>query len=760
VTDNRSKIPAMNNARRIFTLVQWKGGVGKCLDGATLLVDPRTGLPTTLRNMVEAETVTHVLTYDAQAERVTPVPIAAKLDSGVKPCVRIVFASGRSVVATSNHPFLMPDGWRPAATLAVGETAALPAAMPHPTQPAPLPPAEVDLLAILLAEGGCTDGTPRFTTADPAILACATAAAATLGMNVRSTGNYGYRLNGTAPVPAPPGYCQCGCGLPTRPAAANRPARGHRHGQPHRYRSKHHPPGIARTLARRHGLEGRLAKHKAMPEAVYRLPAEQLARFLAVFWMCDGYVTDQEPGVTLASEQLIRALQHLLLRFGIQSRVAARTATAGGKAFPAWRLSVYAHSWQLFLDTIPLWGVKRDRLRNVCATARTRPATAAGNVGAPVATATLCSQLRAEAPLGRRPRAPEIPSFAKAARPLGWGKFQYDLLFQRASGTVSRAVCDVFDCADAYQHLGSEGVFWDRIVAIEPAGPRQVYDLAVEPTHCFVANDIIVHNSTLAVHLAAYLGAVLVDLEPWGSATGWWAGRRFSQLWQAAAPRGHSIGAPLLRALSTGRAPRPLRGEAGRPRLVPSHQDLLALVDGGTSGIAHWAWNDRGAPTLMIATATGPQVLATAIASALPTWAADWGSHVVVDTPGGYGPLADGAVGAADVVLVPTSLDPWSIPTLRRFMASYANRVAAGLIIPNRVRDRANDADWAEVLTAPGVIQPPFVQGPQVEESEIVHGALRPLSAGLGSRAPSEARKRAMDQIAAVADRALTLAER
>ena len=33
-----------------------------------------------------------------------------------------------------------------------------------------------------------------------------------------------------------------------------------------------------------------------------------------------------------------------------------------------------------------------------------------------------------------------------------------------------------------------------------------------------------VGKSTLAVHFAVALGAVLIDLEPWGGATAWWAG--------------------------------------------------------------------------------------------------------------------------------------------------------------------------------------------------------------------------------------------
>ena len=38
-------------------------------------------------------------------------------------------------------------------------------------------------------------------------------------------------------------------------------------------------------------------------------------------------------------------------------------------------------------------------------------------------------------------------------------------------------------------------VYWDRIVAVTPAGEEEVYDLTVPQHHNFVAGNLIVHNS-------------------------------------------------------------------------------------------------------------------------------------------------------------------------------------------------------------------------------------------------------------------------
>ena len=259
-----------------------------------------------------------------------------------------------------------------------------------------------------------------------------------------------------------------------------------------------------------------------------------------------------------------------------------------------------------------------------------------------------------------------------------------------------------------------------------------------------------VGKSTLAVHLAASLEAVLVDFEPWGSATTWWAGAQTQRIWRAAGQ------APILRALEKGMAPRPRRGAAGRPQLVPSHEQLLRLTDGADGGIASWAWDSQTAqPAVLVKTADGVRRIDDALAEALPRWAQSWNAHVVVDTPGGFSPLADAALAAADCVIVPFTLDPWSFPALSKFLAMYAPRVRSGLVVPNRVRDRVREDPYVAVLQEPGFIPPPFVLGPPVSESDILRFIERPLTAG-GD--PGRARRDAIAQIDAVAQRAQELA--
>jgi hypothetical protein len=73
------------------------------------------------------------------------------------------------------------------------------------------------------------------------------------------------------------------------------------------------------------------------------------------------------------------------------------------------------------------------------------------------------------------------------------------------SSTILNEVCDYFDI-DKENPLVSSDIFWDRVVSIEPAGKCLVYDIEVlNDSHNFVANDIIVHNSTVCLNVASYL---------------------------------------------------------------------------------------------------------------------------------------------------------------------------------------------------------------------------------------------------------------
>ncbi|MBN9748629.1 ParA family protein [Amycolatopsis sp. A1MSW2902] len=141
-----------------------------------------------------------------------------------------------------------------------------------------------------------------------------------------------------------------------------------------------------------------------------------------------------------------------------------------------------------------------------------------------------------------------------------------------------------------------------------------------------------VGKSTIATELAYCLDAVLVDLD-WDDggasrALGWLHEQRHRS--------------PLLDALDSGRTPRPIRGGASKPDLVPAGPTLEAN-----------------------------QPSADRMCKALIQWAADWDRPVVVDThPGGNAP-ADGAKAAAHLTVTPTTLGLKQMEALNGFAENH-----------------------------------------------------------------------------------------
>ena len=55
-------------------------------------------------------------------------------------------------------------------------------------------------------------------------------------------------------------------------------------------------------------------------------------------------------------------------------------------------------------------------------------------------------------------------------------------------------IANILNAAILYK-LANSDLLWDEIVEIKEIGIEDVYDMTVEETHNFIANDIIVHNS-------------------------------------------------------------------------------------------------------------------------------------------------------------------------------------------------------------------------------------------------------------------------
>jgi DNA polymerase-3 subunit alpha len=452
-------------------------GFNKCLVGDTEIYDAATGRLVRIADVYEGRaTLDAVATCDVDALRLGHGRVLDIMDNGVKPVFRLRTESGREIMATGNHPFLMIDGWRNLEAIGVGEHIAVPRALPGGAR-TEWPEHEVVALGHLLAEGNL--GHPSgvyYYNQDEASIADFTAAAERFA-NVRCTRT---THKGTASI------------------YTGRLDRAQ-------------PNGIF-EWARALDLLGKVATTKEVPAAAFELPDAQIGMLLGRMWDGDGHVNaeDRSTYYATASKRLAQQVQHLLLRLGILGRL--RDVTFGYAGGPRVGYQVFVTGVENLRPFAAHVGrhlvapAKRAAMAAMPLDAVSGPSKDLVPVG-PVRALARAAKTRRGAPWSVVEAGADVS--ARDLYPVGTNPSKIG--FTRA---VVNRLAKYFGDA-ALERLGDNDVLWDRVVSIEPAGEQRTYDLEIADTHNFVANDIVVHNShSVAYSVVAYHTAFLKTHHP------------------------------------------------------------------------------------------------------------------------------------------------------------------------------------------------------------------------------------------------------
>lgn len=384
--------------------------------------------------------------------KIRPNRVSASFSTGIQPTYRITTSSGKSVVLTAEHPLYSPGGWLPAGKFHVGDFIGV------PRQVGALGQESADLrsmrlLGYLLGDGGLTHTVPFFTNADLEILEdfdrCLPS-----GHYLVHASNYDYRVSSGGK------------------RGGNRLLNG---------RFKNGSNAVIETCSL-WGIWGKLAKHKRLPDFVFRLDNDSIAAVLCALYSCDGTV-DKSKGIeiVLASEGMIDDIQSLLLRFGIFARKSYKPAKdQSGVTHDSWRL-VFTDTSQLVFwrDYIGFVGPKNKALSD------------------------LIGLKRAHRPNGKDV-IPNFPiqscfdSMGKRGHKQPWADQEaYNLLRRSRRENVS---CSLAQSIAAKFGIGVDiaysDIYWDTVASIEPLGNGPVWDITVEEGHNFIAEDIFCHNTS------------------------------------------------------------------------------------------------------------------------------------------------------------------------------------------------------------------------------------------------------------------------
>ncbi|MCZ7568720.1 MAG: DNA repair protein RadA [Ardenticatenaceae bacterium] len=515
-----------------LVLIGGDPGIGKCVTGDTRVLDPLTGgyLPIT----AWAEGPRPVLAVDERSLRLAPATGAAFHERGTYPIVELRTALGRVLRCTPDHPLLTPEGWLPAGELASGSQVAAPLALPHFGCEA-LPEPAVKLVAYILSDGSAQSQI-GLTSHLPEAARDLEEIAAAFGMQLvcydrPRTRARQYRFandveqhaparqevaSALRAVPARPGIswasqahradashdllnvCQ-GTPVPREaalqqlPPAAGGPWPAP---APGAYDRAEAQTPIARFLEEL-GVRFPTAADKAVPNRIFRLPREQLALFLNVLFTCDGLLyidRSGRPGLSYStiSRRLAADVQHLLLRFGLVATLRTKHSRVKDWVCTAYEVVLLGTSdVQAFLATIGIMDQDEARRHVAAMTGPHGRSMRPGTLAPGEAFWELLRDAGGSASVREISRCSDIAiQNRRRERPL-------------CHTTVARGAAAL---PDPHHRARAHGdVYWDEVVSVTPAGEAPVYDLTVPGKANFVANDLIIHNSTLLLQVAGML---------------------------------------------------------------------------------------------------------------------------------------------------------------------------------------------------------------------------------------------------------------
>lgn len=428
-----------------------------CLTAETRILRADTGAETTIGALASSgERDVSVWALDDSLRYVRRTMIRA-YPTGVRPVFRLTLASGKTVRATENHPFLQYDGWTQLGDLRTGDRIAVPRHVPAPRALTEWSDDEVVVLAHLLGGVSLVRRQPiRYASVDEANLsAVADAAHRAFGITAVRDDDPAARAT-TLRLPAP-----------------YRLARGRRN-------------PIAAWLDAL-DLFGLRSHEKFVPADVASLPKEQIALFLRHIWAAGGSVTVNKDGrsgqiyYASTSRRLVDDLSRLLLRFGIQTRT--RVTREGGYR-DGWTIDISGvDSQRRFLQEIGVHGARGEQADTLLQAVR--------EVKANTKVDTVPTQVWDDVRDVLATNGMTTRTFQAA---LGTAYCGSALYANAPSRERLSQVAEVLDSAEL-ELMAVNDVFWDSVLAIEPDGVEEVFDATVMGGHNFIADGIAVHNS-------------------------------------------------------------------------------------------------------------------------------------------------------------------------------------------------------------------------------------------------------------------------
>ena len=235
------------------------------------------------------------------------------------------------------------------------------------------------------------------------------------------------------------------------------------------------------------GIWGLRSPQRFMPGEVFQLPLADIKLFLRHLWATDGcvWIDKKQTRISIyyasASRTLAGNVQSLLLRCGILSNIHVNRKKGYKDVY-----HVCVDSQEMQTRFVQEIGGFADRLN------KTEKAK------------LILAKIKPNPNLDVIPKQVwQIIDRVRKIKKITWRKFAQLLNMSYCGSTLFKAgvsrnrmtrIATFLDDSEIW-NLANSGIYWDKIISITPEKTEEVYDLQVEGSHNFIANDIFVHNS-------------------------------------------------------------------------------------------------------------------------------------------------------------------------------------------------------------------------------------------------------------------------
>ncbi|MFA6296194.1 MAG: replicative DNA helicase [Patescibacteria group bacterium] len=507
--------------------------MGKCVTADTEIIDPETGSMLTIEKAYK-EKLRNILTLNNEL-KIQKTEISNYLDDHIKPVYEIETALGYKIKTTLTHPFLTIDGWKPLLKLKAGQRIGRPRVIPIFGKKS-LESHKVKCLAYFIADGGLTTHCPIFTNNNKKIISDFQNSVTkfpnvkfmlsdfngkrTPSFRVSSTKikdkqkikKFGELLK-TFVIKTNQKQMDIEKSIGLSHAGFSAIINGHwlptcetlksildylklplkTQNQIKKLRNELEDSNSVTKWLKQLDLMGKSAGNKFVPEIIFSLKKEFVALFLNRLFSCDGsaYLGKNNYGLSYSSisEKLIKQIQHLLLRFGIISKLRIKKIKYNNEVRTAFEIEIRnKENISRFAKEIGIFGkekqlAKLEKFVNKKTSGWTYDTL-------PIEVWHLVKKAKGKKTWQEiykklnLPLTHNIHAFRRNPR--------RETIKKLATVLKSKKLLE----------LAESDIVWDKIKSIKYIGKKQVYDLSINSTHNFIANDFLVHNTSLALDFA------------------------------------------------------------------------------------------------------------------------------------------------------------------------------------------------------------------------------------------------------------------